>query len=133
MKKILFLLLTIASVYGCEKDEPESYSPSLIGEWSWFISTGGIVGVIIPDGVNTVNLLFTPDSILYTYRNDTIYSFDPFHTYRKVVDNGSDTIDVISIGSVIQKYFIFQDTLVLEHINAPMGSGYVRIKQVHFP
>jgi len=133
MKKLLFLILIIISVYGCEKDDQVSYSSSLIGEWSWFISSGGIVGVVIPDGVNTVNLLFTPDSLLYTYRNDTIYSYNTFHTYKKVEDNGLDTIDVISIGSVIQKYFIFQDTLVLEHINAPMGSGYVRIKQVHFP
>ena len=133
MKRLLFSISIIISVYGCEKDDQVSYSSSLIGEWSWFISSGGIIGVVIPDGVNTVNLLFTPDSILYTYRNDTIYSFDPFHTYRKVLENGSDTIDVISIGSVVQKYFIFQDTLVLEHISAPMGSGYVRIKQVHFP
>jgi hypothetical protein len=133
MKKLIFIFLIFLSVCSCEKDETDHYSSSLTGEWSWFISTGGIVGVVVPDGESTLNLLFTADSVLYTYRNDTIYSYDAFHTYKKIVDNGMDTIDVISFGSVIQKYFIYHDTLVLEHISAPFGSGYKRIKQVHFP
>lgn len=131
--KILFFILILLSFGSCEKDEEEQYSSSLLGEWEWFISSGGITGVIYPSEDYTVNLLFTPDSILYTYRNDSIYSTDEFTTFKIMSDNGVDTLKIISFGTVVQKYFIYNDTLVLQHISAPFGSGYLRIKQLHFP
>ena len=43
MKKTIFLLVIIASCFGCKKDNSNNLSSSLIGKWSW-ISTCGLGG-----------------------------------------------------------------------------------------
>jgi hypothetical protein len=133
MKKLIVILLVILTNYGCEKDNTIYFSSNLIGEWSWFISCGGVIGDVRPSEDNTINLLFTSDSILYTYRNDTLYSSNIFHTYKRFSDDGMDTINILTYSSSIQKYWIYHDTLSLELTDFRMGSGFKRIKQIHFP
>ena len=133
MKKFLIILPFIVTIYGCEKDNSVFYSTSLIGEWSWYISCGGVVGCIGPSENNSLNLLFTVDSVLYTYRNDTMYSYNIFHTYKRISDDCMDTTNILKYGTAIQEYWIYQDTLYLQSVNLMMGSGYKRIKQKHFP
>ena len=133
MKRLYSILLVIVTVYGCEKDDLVQYSSSLIGEWSWLISCGGVVGCVRPSANNTCSLLFTIDSILYLYRNDTLYSSWVFQTFNRLTNNGLDTIKILTYGSSIQEYSINHDILRLFNPDWRFGSEYKRIKQEHFP
>ena len=133
MNRIFFLLLIIVTIYGCEKDNSVYDSSSLIGEWKWLISCGGIVGCVEPSENNTGSLLFTIDSILYTYRNDTLYSSKTFHTYKKISDDSLDTLNIITYGSATQEYSIDNDILLFLNRSLKFYSRYKRIKQEHIP
>jgi len=133
MKRLFSLFLIIVTIYSCEKDDPVQYSSSLIGEWSWFISCGGVVGCTRPSENNSISLLFTVDSILYTYRNDTLYFSKNFHTYKRFSNEYLDTINIITYGSAAQEYILYHDTLQLINSDFRFSSGFKRIKQKHFP
>jgi len=133
MKKLFSILLVIVTIIGCEKDDLEQYSSGLIGEWSWLISCGGVVGCVRPSANNTGSLLFTIDSVLYLYRNDTLYSSWIFHTYNRITNNGLDTIKILTYGSSIQEYSINHDILQLFNRDWRFSSEYKRIEQEHFP
>lgn len=130
MKKLIFSLLIIASCYGCEKEKSIVYSSSLIGEWSWFISCGGVAGCWTPITSHyTITLVFTADSIYNFYQNDTLRSSNMFHTYTIISEDLKDTSNVINLGSTGEKYTIYRDTLSLISLNFfNAGSAYKRIK-----
>jgi hypothetical protein len=128
MKKIIFLLVIIASCFGCKKDNSYNYSPSLIGKWSWFISCGGVVGCLTPENEHvTINLVFTADSIYNLYQNDTLRLSTKFHTYKTISENNTTTTNIVKYDSGGQEeYSITHDTLSIG--NYIIGSAYKRIK-----
>jgi len=129
MKKMIFFIMMMISSYGCEKEKPIAYSSSLIGEWEWFISCGGVAGCSTPLSSNTsMKLAFTPDSTYNRYINDTLESSGRFYTHITVSQDNHDTTDIIQMGSLVEKYFIYCDTLLLSAINYNAGSAWKRIK-----
>jgi hypothetical protein len=128
MKKIIFLLMVIASCFGCKKDNSYTFSSSLMGKWSWFISCGGVVGCLTPEIEHvTINLVFTSDSIYNLYQNDTLRFSTNFHTYKTISEDGINTTNIIKYDSGgQQEYSITHDTLSIG--NNIIGSAYKRIK-----
>jgi hypothetical protein len=127
MKKIIFLLVIIASCFGCKKDNSYNYSPSLIGKWSWFISCGGVVGCLTPAIEHvTINLVFTADSIYDNYANDTLKMSYRFHVSKLISADGKDTTNIIKFGLNSESFSITHDTLSMG--NAMVSSAYKRIK-----
>ena len=130
MKKIIILLVIIASGLGCKKENSYNFSSSLVGKWSWLISCGGVAGCWTPVSTRTtINLVFSSDSIYNFYQNDTLKESVRYSTYKLISVDGKDTSDVIKLGSVSEMYSIYHDTLMLsslEFLNA--GSSYKRIK-----
>lgn len=76
MKKAIFLVVIFVSWYGCKKDDSFISSSSIIGEWSWISTCGGIAGICYtPKTTNQrINLVFTVDSMYKSFTNDT-YTF----------------------------------------------------------
>jgi hypothetical protein len=130
MKKIIFLLIIIASGFGCKKENSYNFSSSLVGKWSWLISCGGVAGCWTPVSTRTtVNLVFSSDSIYSYYKNDTLKGSIRYSTYKLISVDRKDTSLGIKLGSVSYTYSIYHDTLTLnslEFFNA--GSSYERIK-----
>ncbi|MCJ7446870.1 MAG: hypothetical protein MUO72_04195 [Bacteroidales bacterium] len=129
MKKFLSLLVIAFSLLQCEKDDTSTYSSSLIGEWDWFITCGGVVGCLTPTATHsTMKLVLTADSTFSRYLNDTLRSAGRFSTYILISENSTDTTNIINLDSSIQKYHIYHDTLSLSNLTFYYGSGYKRIK-----
>lgn len=132
MKKIGFLILLLLIVYGCKKNNPLEFSSSLIGEWSWINSCGGIAGICYtPKSTNQrINLVFTADSMFNTYRNDTLKISAKFQTYLLPPSDMPGTPNVIKYNSSNQvKFSIIHYTLHLDDFCCDgFYSTYKRIK-----
>jgi hypothetical protein len=133
MKKIIFLLIIIASSFRCKKDNSFISSSSLIGEWSWINTCGG-TGIDCWTQASThtsSNLVFTSDSIYNYYQNDTLRFSTNFHTYTTVSEDGKYTTYIIKYDSGSWGIFsISHDTLSLidEGDITFFTSHYKRIK-----
>jgi hypothetical protein len=132
MKKIVLILVLIVACYGCKRDNSYDFSPSLIGEWSWISSCGGIAGICYtPKSTNQkINLVFTVDSMFNTYVNDTLKAATRFQTYISPTSDFPGTADVIKYNSSNQvKFLIIRDTLYLNDFCCDgFNSNYKRIK-----
>jgi hypothetical protein len=133
MKKIISLLVIIVSIYGCEKDDSFISSSSIIGEWSWISTCGGIAGICYtPKSTNKrINLVFTVDSMYKSIINDTIKDSGKFHVYKVISADTKDTSNVLQYGSASQTFLIIRDTLYFPHSELCFdcfSSNYKRIK-----
>jgi hypothetical protein len=116
MKKIIVLILVLISFYECKKDNPSNFSSSIIGEWAWISSCGGIsYNCYTPKTTNhKINLVITVDSMFNTYQNDTLISTTRFQTFISPTSDLPGTADVIKFNSSNQlKFSIVRDTLFL--------------------
>ena len=113
MKKIIFFLVIIVLSYGCKKDDSFISSSSIIGEWSWISTCGGIAGgCYTPKSTNQrINLVLTVDSIYKSIINDTIKDSGKFHVYKVISADMKDTSLVLQYGSASQTFLIIRDTL----------------------
>ena len=113
MKKIIFLLVVIVSCFGCKKDDSFISSSSIIGEWSWISTCGGIAGICYtPKSTNQrINLVFTVDSIYKSITNDTLKDSGKYHVYKVISADTKDTSNVLQYGSASQTFLIIRDTL----------------------
>jgi hypothetical protein len=132
MKKIIFLLLIIVSNWGCKKNNPFDNSSRLIGSWSWISSCGGLAyNCSTPESTNQkINLVFTVDSTLNTYVNDTLKASTRFQTFITPASDFPGTADVIKYNSSNQvKFSIIRDTLYLNDFCCDgFNRNYKRIK-----
>jgi hypothetical protein len=133
MKKIMFFLAIMLSYYGCKKDVSFISSSSLIGEWSWISTCGGITGICYtPKSTNQrINLVFTADSIYKSFINDTLKSSGNFHVYKSIAPDTKDTSTIVQYGSIGELFLIIRDTLFFTHNNLCFdcfSSNYKRIK-----
>ena len=113
MKKLIFLLVIISTCYGCEKDDSFISSSSIIGEWSWISTCGGIAGICYTAKSTNqrINLVFTVDSMYKSFTNDTIKDSGKFHVYKVISADTKDTSNVLQYGSANQTFLIIRDTL----------------------
>jgi hypothetical protein len=117
MKKIIFLLLITVSCFGCKKDDSFISSSSLIGEWSWISTCGGIAGICYtPESTNQrLNLVFTVDSMYKSFLNDTLKDSGKFHVYKLISADTKDTSNILQYGSTSETFLIIRDTLYFNH------------------
>jgi hypothetical protein len=128
MKKLIYLLLIILFVCGCEKDNSTNYSSSLIGKWSWVISCGGFAGCSTPESSHTtMNLVFTVDSIYNVYQHDSLIISSRFHVYKTVSTDTKDTLNVLTYDQGSQTFSIKNDTLRTEALGV-FSSTYKRVR-----
>jgi hypothetical protein len=116
MKKTIFLLVIIASCFGCKKDNSNNLSSSLIGKWSW-ISTCGLGGTDCQTPASTHtshNLIFTSDSLYYNYQNDTLRLSSIFHIYESGSEDGIIKYDYDSGNA--DRFSLTHDTLTLANV-----------------
>ncbi len=133
MKNIIFLLAIIVSIYGCKKDDSFISSSSLIGEWSWISTCGGIAGICYtPKSTNQrINLVFTVDSMYKSFINDTLKDSGKFHVYKVIPPDTKDTSNVLQYGAASQTFLILRDTLYFPPSSSCFdcfGSNYKRTK-----
>jgi hypothetical protein len=133
MKKIIFFLIIIVSIYGCKKDDSFISSSSIIGEWSWISTCGGIAGICYtPKSTNQrINLVFTVDSMYKSFTNDTLKDSGKFHVYKVISPDTKDTSNVLQYGAASQSFIIIRDTLYFPKGDLCFdcfGSNYKRIK-----
>jgi len=113
MKKVIFLLSMTILCNGCAKDDTFISSSSLIGEWSWISTCGGIAGICYtPKSTNQrINLVLTVDSMYKSFINDTLKDSGKFHVYKLISADTKDTSNVLQYGSASQTFLIIRDTL----------------------
>jgi hypothetical protein len=118
MKKIIILLVIIVFSLGCKKDDSFISSSSLIGEWSWLSTCGGIAGICYtPKSTNQrINLVFTVDSTYRSFINDTLKDSGIFHVYKLISADTNDTSNILQYGSKSEIFSIIRDTLYFNHI-----------------
>jgi hypothetical protein len=126
-------LLSILLISGCKKDVAFISSSSLIGEWSWISTCGGIAGICYtPKSTNQrVNLVFAADSTYKSFINDTLKSSGNFHIYKSIEADTKDTSTIVQFGVVSEIFMVIRDTLYFTHNNLCFdcfGSSYKRIK-----
>lgn len=92
-KSIVLVLIVIAFYEGCKKDDSYVSSSSLVGEWSWISTCGGIAGICYtPKSANQrINFVFTLDSMYKSIINDNIKDSGKFHVYKVISADTKDT------------------------------------------
>jgi hypothetical protein len=133
MKKIISLLVIIVSGYSCTKDDSFISSSSLVGEWSWISTCGGIAGICYtPKSTNQrINLVFTADSMYKSIINDTLKDSGRFHVYKLISADSKDTSNILQYGSTGEMFSIIRDTLYFIHSDLCFdcfSTNYKRIK-----
>jgi hypothetical protein len=132
MKKLIFLLALVVVLSGCKKENPVTYSSSLIGEWSWVSTCGGFAGTCYypQQTKESISLVYTVDSIYNYYLNDTLRTSCRFHVNRLIYSNPNDTVNVIKYdtGNSEEFFLIYHDTLSLTVDGADISSYYKRVK-----
>ena len=119
MKSILIIGLIVLCNFlvDCKKENPKTYSASLVGEWSWIKSCGGIAGICYtPESTKSNSkIVFTPDSTYRFYRNDTLKISSCFSVNRNLsIDNVQSATITYCFSSVQQTIKISHDTLFLD-------------------
>ena len=131
MKKLIFLLAFVVVLSGCKKENPVTYSSSLIGEWSWVSTCGGFAGTCYypQQTKESVNLVYTMDSIYNYYMNDTLRTSSRFHTFILNPADFPGTANVIKYDTrSSEEFLIYHDTLSLTVNGADISSYYKRVK-----
>ncbi len=130
--RIIFLLAFVVVLSGCKKDNPETYSSSLIGEWSWVCTCGGFAGTCYypQQTKESIRLVYTVDSIYNYYQNDTLRTSGKFHTYilNPADFPGAANLIKYDTGSSEEIFLIYHDTLSLTVNGADISSYYKRVK-----
>ena len=117
-KSLMFIFVIIAIDYGCEKNNV-TVPQSLVGEWSWISTCGGIYpNCSTPESTHrNIRTIYTPDSLYNYYQNDTLKLSVKFNTYIiKSQDNkDAQVVDYVTFGfdPNYLYYSIVRDTLSL--------------------
>ncbi|WPU95338.1 hypothetical protein SNE25_07345 [Mucilaginibacter sabulilitoris] len=135
MMKYFVLLITVCalcSVSSCNK-EKLPHSDSIVGEWRWVKSVGGIGGFTLTPKTEgfTQKWVFNADSTFKSFKNDSLTIQGKFSIVRNYKYSESETVDVLKWGNSIDDSFVIRnDTLFTNNIfiSDGFGSTYVRIK-----
>lgn len=116
MKKSLLLILLVITLMSCEKQKQEEYSNSLIGEWAWISSCGGIAGqCFTPESSkHNIKITFSIDSLFNIYQDGILTRSDKYYIIISPPADMPGTANMIKYGQNISTYFdIHHDTLTL--------------------
>jgi len=94
MKKLMLIILVMTTFLSCTKDDAELMNTSLIGNWNWIESSGGIDGRIeTPNSTgNTIRIQITNTNIK-KYVNGNLESNLNYSIYiGEVIEGGSREI-----------------------------------------
>lgn len=74
MKKILFLTLIVLLTINCSNDDSREVRTTIIGQWNWVKSTGGLAGsTYTPESTGeNRKLIISSDSIKYFTNGDLL-------------------------------------------------------------
>ena len=129
---LLMTVCTLCSVSSCNKEKMPT-SDSIVGEWRWVKSVGGIAGVTITPQSAGYNQRreFNADSTFKSFKNDSLTIQGKFSIVRNYKYSESETVDVLKWGTAVDDSFVIRnDTLFINNIfiSDGFGSTYVRIK-----
>lgn len=124
MKKLIFLLLIIASIGGCKKNE-KSINEQVIGKWEW-------VKTITPYGVQETNpqtagfsmtLEFSNNGTVKQYKNGLLIDTSGYDIMTD--QNGN----VLSSEVITSHFYFANDTLIFSeaYVDGP-AQYYLRIE-----
>ncbi len=135
--KFIYYSLCIVSMLSCSKNTPnlpekEQVKHELDGSWNWVYSTGGFAGqTLTPAKVGYNEVLLFTDSILKTYRNDSLFTEKAFEIRNEIsIYTGKDAkILFYDQGTRSESYQINGDSLFLyEECTDCYSKLYLRAK-----
>jgi len=115
--KLILAVIAVIIIVSCTKEKTSSVnSTSLIGEWSWISSTGGIAGIkYTPETTGEKRrITFDTDSVFRSYRNDTLKIESKYHLLKVPASDGSDSTKLVRYEfTTIRQYYKVQSDGVL--------------------
>jgi len=110
--KLILAVIAVFMMFSCNKENISSInSKSIIGDWNWISSTGGIAGLkYTPETTGEQRrITFDNDSVFRFYRNDTLKIESKYHLFKSpAIDGLESTILVKYDNSSISQYFTIQ-------------------------
>ncbi len=137
MKKLSFLLIiTSLFAFSCTKEEVSSASESkssLVGEWRWISSTGGIAGkTITPSSAGYERkLVLTSDLKFSRYKDNTLESSGTYQLTQGKSIYKVEQVDFIKFSDGTSAVIISQSATELslaDNFYDGFGETYQRIK-----
>ncbi len=99
MRGHLLCFVFLVGFYGCLSNPTDgggSQSVTLVGQWLWVQSSGGIQGKIVtPPAGERSTVTFTSDGKYYSYLNDTLKHSTSYNVSRDKTIYSRDSLDVI--------------------------------------
>jgi len=128
---LVFVLFAAIGISSCKK-ERQTPSSSIVGQWRWVKSVGGIAGLTLtPQSTgNNFRDEYYADSTYKRYENNALVAQGDFSIVKGYRFTPSEIIDVLKFGPANKSMLIRNDTLYMGDlfINDGFGDTYVRIK-----
>jgi hypothetical protein len=130
---LLLVVMVYCSVSSCNKEKLPP-SDSIVGEWRWVKSVGGIGGFTLTPKTEgfTQKWVFNADSTCKFYHKDTVAINGKFSIKRNYKTSAGETFDLMNTtGSGSDQAFVIRNDLLFFSdifISDGFGSTYVRIK-----
>ena len=108
MKTLISILVLVTLVFSCQKtDDCDPNSPSLIGNWNWTKSVGGIGGGTFTPAITgeNIKIKISADSIYREYHNNSLITASKFSLAYK----SQDSRPYLKFDGLINLYFEFTD------------------------
>jgi hypothetical protein len=118
MKTKLILAAILGIIFSsCHKENLNSnYSKSIVGEWNWISSTGGISGIkYTPETEGEKRIIsFDSDSVFRLYANDTLKIESKYHLIILPSTDGLDSTRLVKYDfTSVGQYFEIQPNGIL--------------------
>ena len=111
-KRLILAFIAVVVMVSCNKENTGLIgSTSIIGEWNWISSTGGIAGIkYTPETTGEQRrITFDADSVFRFYRNDSLKTESKYHLLKSPATNGSDSTLLVKYDyTSIRQYFTIQ-------------------------
>ena len=129
-KNKYFILISIFFFSACEESNSQA-DYSLVGNWKWIETSGGIAGIkITPSSSKTERLTFS-DSTISIYQNDSLAGVFKYSIEIEQTIFSEEPISVLKIpsfSSPSKVIFLTEDTLRLsDNFVDGMTQTYVRL------
>ncbi|MCK0114814.1 hypothetical protein [Gelidibacter sp. F63206] len=128
MKKILVLTLIAFLTLNCSGDDDAEISSTILGQWNWIKSTGGIAGITYTPKSTGENrkIIISSDSIKYFTNGDLISKIKYTIELRDVYNEPHELIVPEHLG-IIQFFELDKNKLILtDYCNDCFVSEYVK-------
>jgi hypothetical protein len=108
MKTLISILILVTLVFSCQKtDDCDPNSPSLIGNWTWTKSVGGIGGGTFTPAItgDNIKIKISTDSIYREYLNNSLITESKF----KLAYRNQESRPYLKFDGFTSLYFEFTD------------------------